>query len=223
MKLKTSVSALCALLVVTSSSSIRAEGVALGVKVGTMGPGLELTAPLLETLNVRLGGTYLPYSFNGEISGVNYDIAPRLATASVLLDWHPFSNGFRLSGGGVYNDSGIDLDSNPDDNTTIDIGDHVYSSSDLGALTGTVEYKKIAPYVGIGYGNAVEPGRTWGFSFDLGVIFTGSADVTLEANGPMAGNAEAQSDIAHEESDIQDVLDLVTVYPVLAFGISYNF
>jgi len=41
---------------------------ALGAKLGTLGPGLEATVALAEQFNLRLGGTYLPYSFNVDVS-----------------------------------------------------------------------------------------------------------------------------------------------------------
>ena len=75
-----------------------------------------------------------------------------------------------------------------------------------------------------GYGNAVlDADKTWGFVFDLGIMLQGSPDVGLASSGPLANDPTFKADLAKEEKDIQDDADVFRIYPVLAFGISYQF
>ena len=78
--------------------------------------------------------------------------------------------------------------------------------------------------VRLGYGNAVlDADKTWGFVFDIGIMWQGSPSVALAANGTKAGDPTFQQDLAMEESDIQGDADALRIYPVLSFGISYQF
>ncbi|MBI2437829.1 MAG: hypothetical protein HYV36_03325 [Lentisphaerae bacterium] len=87
-----------------------------------------------------------------------------------------------------------------------------------------MRFKHFAPYFGLGFGNAVlDADKTWGFVFDIGVILQGSPSVDLSADGAMANNPIFQMALAQEESEVQDDADVFRFYPVLAFGISYQF
>jgi len=196
--------------------------IGLAAKVGTLGPGLEVTIGIVEGLNLRAGGNYCRVRHGGSIRDVDYDFDIKLASVPLLADWHPFANEFRISGGVIYNRNMADLDGTPNKNTTI--GDHEYTPEDIGELSGSVRFKNWAPYIGLGYGNAVlDADKTWGFVFDIGIMWQGSPSVALSASGLMASDANFQHDLAIEESDIQDDADVFRIYPVLSFGISYQF
>ena len=102
----------------------------------------------------------------------------------------------------------------------MDIGDTNYDSTQISNLDVTVDFNDIAPYVGIGFGNAV---KSAGFNFvaDLGVIFQGTPKSEISVTGTAANAAAA--DIAKEQADLDDALGSFKVYPVLAVGLSYRF
>lgn len=195
--------------------------IAVGAKLGTLGPGLEATVGLTGILNARVGGNYFAFNYDGTRSDVDYETKLRWASLGLLLDCHPFENNFRVTGGAYYNRNRFDLEGTPND--TVTIGDNEYPAALLGNLSGTMEFRKWAPYLGLGFGNAVKPGATWTFSFDVGILFQGSPDVDLEADGIIALSPQFQADLAQEEEDIQDDVDVFRFYPVLAFGIAYLF
>lgn len=86
-----------------SASSAYGEGVSVGVKAGTLGAGVELEAQMTQTLSGRLGLNYFSYSYDGTEDDIKYDFDATLQTVGALLDWHPFSNGFRISAGVMIN------------------------------------------------------------------------------------------------------------------------
>jgi hypothetical protein len=205
--------------------------VALGGKAGSLGLGLELTVGLSPLWNARFGANGFNYTDDHRrVSQIEYDGTARLRTATALLDWHPGGHGFRLSGGLVYNDTRVDAHSLPPASGIYDIGGVPVPVALVGTLDGRIDFDPVVPYLGIGWGNAVAPGRKVGFFLDAGAMFQGKGKVKLTPNIP-AGSplndpvARAALDILlqREENDIEkDVADY-TVYPVVAIGLTYRF
>lgn len=189
--------------------------------ISTLGLGVEGTARILPKLNARLGVNYFPYTYDGEEDDVDYDIDLNLFSGSALLDWHPFAGVFRISAGLVLNANELDMKARP--TGLVEIGDREYAPADVGTLSGDVDFRSVAPYVGIGWGNAVGKDQRWGFVCDLGVVFQGSPDAALVASGPIASDPTFQEDLAREEENLEDDLDFFKYYPVISFGISYKF
>ena len=205
--------------------------VALGAKASTLGGGVELTLGISPQLNARLGANAFTYSDRREASGIEYDADAELRTGTLLLDWHPGGRGFRLTGGLVYNDTTVEGRSLPPASGTYDIGGVPVPVELVGTLDATAEFDPIVPYAGIGWGNAVAPNKKVGFFVDLGVVFSGEADVTLNpripANSPIntTPGARAALDILlrREEQDLEDDAADYDLYPVVAIGVTYRF
>ncbi len=194
--------------------------VATGVKVGSLGIGADVTVGLHERLNFRLNGNYFAMSFSSEIEDIDYDLDVDFKTAIAMLDWHPFENGFRISGGVSFNDMNFTLSGIP---TQVErIGDRRYPPELIGTINGDVEPSSIAPYLGIGYGRAVGHEGRMSFVFDLGIMYQ-TYDVSLTATGPAFLVPEFREDLTKEEDAIQSNFDDFSIYPILAFGISYQF
>jgi len=221
---------IAALLLMVLAYPARGE-VAVTAKGGTLGAGVELTVGLSPQWNVRLGGNAFDYTDDRrEVSGIEYDAKARLRTATALLDFHPGGGGFRLSAGGIYNDTKIDGSSLTPASGSYNLGGVQVPAGLVGTLDGQIKFDPVVPYVGLGWGNAVGPGRRVRFAADLGAIFQGKGKVTLTPqippgsplNDPTA-RAALQVLLDREEADIEkDVADY-TVYPVVSIGISYRF
>ncbi len=196
--------------------------VAVGAKIGTLGIGGDLTVGLNRYLNLRGGGSWAALSLNRQIEDVDYDLDLDLSVFPVMLDVHPFANNFRISGGVIFNSKArAKLKAAPDREITI--GDHKYPAAAIGTLSGSIESpRQAAPYVGIGYGNAVGSDACFSFIFDLGVAFQ-SYDVALTADGPGMAFPQFREDLQKEQEKIQDDADDFKIYPVLAFGMAYYF
>lgn len=193
-------------------------GVAAGA--GTLGAGLSLTVGVNEKLNGRVGFGRLTADDEFEESGVRYNAELTLGGIYALLDWHPGASGFRVSGGLVLNDN--ELLGNAILTGNVEIGNTTYTPAQVGTLQATIGFDDVAPYIGIGWGNAASGERGVGFSFDLGVMLQGDADVDLVASNP----AVSQADLQQEEQNLQRELDEfvnLDVYPVASLGISFSF
>ncbi len=108
---------------------------------------------------------------------------------------------------------------------TYTINGITYQASDVGSFDAQVDFKKGAPYFGIGYGRAINSG--WSLILDLGVLFQGSArsriDATCGAATPALTCNQMKSDAAAEQSKLDDSLRNYKYYPVLSLGLAYTF
>ena len=203
------------------SSHLHAQNFSLGLKASTLGFGVEAEGNVKELIGGRIGANYLSFDYSGKASDIDYDFEVESKNLLVLLDVHPFRGSFRISGGVVLNDSTFDATSVSADKVTI--GDKEYSGSEIGTLKGTVDFNKTSPYIGLGWDTSFGKSKRFGFLFDIGVVYQGSPDITLSADGPISTDPTFQSDLAREEQDLQDDLDKFKYYPVIALGVSYRF
>jgi hypothetical protein len=211
-----------AIVMMCGQASAALDEWAVGLKAGTLGLGGELTTNLLTNVNLRASLQWFDLDVDDvEFDDIDYDISVEMLNPMAMVDWYPFSNGFRVSGGVLFNGTDICLDATS--NESIEIGDETYDAGEVGTLRGESDFDEIAPYVGIGFGNPLTAGGHWGFSIDAGVAFIGSPNVNLTATGTLADNAEFQKNLADEEAEIEDELDKVKIYPVLSACLYYRF
>jgi hypothetical protein len=201
------------------------EGIGIGAKVGTLGLGVELSTSLLPTTRLRGGFNYLSYSFDSTISDIDYEFEPEFNSFSLLLDWHPFSGSFFLSGGVYLNNNSVGVTgSAPESLVPAAYSDFAYLTNEL-SISGEVEFLPVAPYAGLGWrSNSGESG--WGVAVELGVLFQGAPDVqNLRINAPVDVNQvdEVQSFLAGQEQEIEDELSKFEFYPVAAAMLTYHF
>jgi hypothetical protein len=188
---------------------------AVGAKAGTKGLGLEGTLQLTRAVNLR--GGYYSYDFGADLdeTDVEYDGDLRLRNAALFADWHPFEGRFRLSTGGIHTRNEFRGSAN---------GLVRFADTRIPAqLDARAGWSGVKPYVGIGFGNAVLP-ATWSFSFDLGVMFTGSPAVRVEGNAADPALVAAfQDEIDREEAALREELSSYKYFPVVSIGLAYSF
>ena len=186
-----------------------AQAFGIGVRAGTTGLGADVAWDLAPTLSARLGYSGGKFGYDVETDQVNYDGDVKLSNVNALLDFAPLGPLFRISGGVVFNENKYDVRGNT-------VG---------GSLSGTVKSgKSAAPYLGIGFGRVAGAGVN--FYADLGIMFQGSPRVSLTANctAPGSGACTAlQSQVAAEQTRLQDELDGFKYYPVLNIGLTIGF
>lgn len=223
--------AVSALLCLCAAGPADAADVAIGAKGGTLGVGAELTVGLGRQWNTRLGINGFDYSDERrEASDIEYDAEAQLRSAAALLDFHPGGRGFRLTAGAVWNGTTVEGSSLPPASGFYDISGVRVPADILGTLDAEAEFDPIAPYVGLGWGNAVGANQKVGFSFDLGAVFQGEADVELTPvlpadsplNTPVAREA-LRILLEREAQDIEEEAAEYDIYPVVAIGVTYRF
>lgn len=195
---------------------------AVSGKAGTTGLGGEVTVGLLTDLNARVGLNTMDFDVDEKFDDVEYELGVNFDSMSGLIDWYIFDDSFHLTGGVYSLNHEICLDATP--TGSVEIGDITYSYSDAGMLRGKAEVDGTSPYFGIGWGNPMQSNRRWGFTLDLGVIFTDSPDVTLNSyGGALSTDSAFLAELEKERKKIEDDLDSIKFYPVATLGLFIRF
>lgn len=219
-----------------------------GVAVGTGGLGIDYAYPLHDYFDVRAGYDFGSLSFDyddedeDEGTSISGDAKLKFSAAKLLLDYKPFKGGFRISAGLYTGLPELDLEASGLDD--YEVGEGSYRG-DLD-VDGNAELGGTAPYLGIGWGGTA--GTTgFGASFDIGVIFGSSPDVTLDVSGAACDSSldeecdpdgaegfqvddpndpraqQFQTDLNDEIAEIEDDAKDFDMWPILRLGLHYRF
>jgi len=202
---------------------------AVGVNVGTYGPGFSVATNLLSSnLILRAGLDFAGYSYNvNEEIDVNYggisvygvtidDAKLKFSNAKLLVDYYPMKNGvFSLTGGFFMGKNKISVDGYAEEKFELEgiviAPENGRYSADL------VLGNNIKPYLGIGLGRSIAKNRV-GFRFDLGVVFQGK--YKIESKNIMDEYVINQGEKLIDDLDIPD--SLTKYWPMLNFSLSYR-
>jgi hypothetical protein len=227
---KNSLSVLSVMVAVAGLGASTAEArpdMALALRAGTPGFGVDYDVNLFSRVNARVGYSTFSYSTTVEETDATYDGKLKMKQAFGLLDWFVFNGGFRISVGGVGSKTTVDLTGKPTSGF-YDIGNNSYPASSIASVDGKMTIGDgISPYVGIGWGNPVDKAGRWTFMFDLGAINAGSPNVTLGAKcASTITTAQCnaiQRDVQLEIADLKDQTSVTEWYPVISFGLAVRF
>lgn len=210
-----------------------AGGIGIEVKGGTLGVGAEINYAISPRFTIGAGINKYSASTTDTADNIDYDVDLDLSTVSLMLNFHPFKGSFRLTAGAMLNGNELNMTAKPN-GATYDIGGNTYDSNDLGKLVGSVDFKNIAPYAGIGWGKSASSG--FGFTMDIGVLFQGSPSVDFStkntdyaALAATAGIPQAQleaqlkADLIEEEANAEKDIEGFDMYPVISLGVNYRF
>lgn len=179
----------------------------LGVNLTTNGFGAEIAKSIGKSnqLNLKLGFNYLPLEINNistDFSGTkiigNANIT--LGAIGCYLDWHPFNNVFKVTGGAALMLTKMKLLAYLKDSA--DQGNLKVSPQEAGQINLEVKPFIIAPYIGIGLGRSIPKNRV-GFSFDIGTYFIGSPDVLFNTTGLLEPTSNQESVLKNNMSGYQ--------------------
>jgi hypothetical protein len=201
------------------ASTGSAGGVGLTVKAGTLGVGLDATIGAGDYLGFRLGFNTLNVgpTLEQDEGTIKTDLDWR--SYGGLVDIHPFGGGFRISGGALINKNKFKMNADLTKSVSLDGQDYY-----LNDLSGEVTFSEMAPYAGIGYGNAVSADGRWHFSCDFGVMFQGSPKVSATATASDSRIQPYVDDaLSREIASIQEDANAYQYYPVISIGISFRF
>jgi hypothetical protein len=211
-----------AIFILAFAATGYAASISTGLKVGTLGAGVEVGSKFNDSIGARVGFNHYSYDKMAQKEDIDYDLDIQLQTVSAIIDWHPFNGSFRFSLGAFYNNNEIEADAVP--YSSYRIGDVTYSASEITSLKANVDFADdIAPYVGIGWDTSFTKEGGLGFLCELGVLYQGKPDVRLSATGPVAESAAFQEELSKERNQLQESMDNFEYYPVLALGITYRY
>ncbi|TFW27948.1 hypothetical protein [Massilia horti] len=195
--------------------------------LGTTGAGVHIVVPMETYLNGRFGVNGYKRNFTTTSNSIDYAISGKLNTIDALFDWYlrPGSS-FHLTGGIIYNNTRFDASAHANAQGKFVINGDEYEASDIGELTGSVNFRKAAPYLGIGWGNALARDQRWNFNVDLGAYYQGRPNVSLaseKCGTDIATCVEVAANVKEERARLAEDISSLKVYPVLRASVSYRF
>ena len=199
------------------------NGVAL--KLGTLGVGVDYEHFFTDKFALRGNINYFKYTKDKTIKDVPFHGKLTLFTAGILADYHPWASSFRVSGGVYYNGNKFSVTGKQTRN--IKLGNTNYDAGSI-TLSGKIDFKKVAPYLGIGWSSTEVNG--WHFTADIGVMYHGKPKVKL--NGKLKSNysgnnvytqAQLDADVKAKENEIYNKIKKYKFYPVISIGIEKKF
>jgi hypothetical protein len=179
-------------------------------QLGTNGLGIGYAASVSNSWAVRGQYNTMKQSYSGDVGsygpGSALEVKIDFDSLQLLGDWYPAGDGFRLSGGVVFNNNKIT----------------VTGTGQVNGVNGTVNgqikmSESAAPYIGIGYSTKPKVAKGFGFTFDAGVMFQDPKATLTATGGPTA------ADIAVGQRQMQEAADNFKNMPVLSLGLSYSF
>lgn len=216
----TLICAAVALSATTPAFAQESGGVSAGITAGTLGIGPEIAYRFSDNLGVRGNATFFGLGRNVESDGIEYDGDLKLRSGGVMLDLHPFANGFRISAGARINSNKVRLTATPSDD--VEIGEETYTPEEIGTLSGTVRANDFAPTLTIGWGGGTSRGLKFGI--EAGGMFQGSPKVrNLRATGMLGSDPDFQDSLREEEEEVESDLDNFKIYPILQLSLGYRF
>jgi len=217
-RLKLAASVLALVLSTTGAASADND-FGVGVKVGTLGLGIEGRWQPLPLVDVRVGTNFYEYDDRGSEAGINYDATLDLDTIYLTANLRFPASPFRLTTGAFSNGNELNLVSS--DSGNFIIGGLPYTGAEVGTLTSVTSFASTSPYLGIGYD--FELFGKAGLNLDLGVLWQGEPEVTLEATGLAADEETFQDALEIERQELEDEVSSFKAWPVISLSFVYNF
>ncbi len=199
--------------------------VGIGVKAGTLGVGLEGRWSPLPWVDIRVGANSYDYDDDGFQAGIEYEATLALDSVYATGNFRFPLSPFRLTAGAFSNGNEFLMQSREPGTASFNIGGSNFSAADVGVLQSVTSFDSTAPYLGVGFDFEVF-GKV-GLNVDLGVLWQGDPEVTLDASGlasaPPAVQAELASALEAERMELDEELDRFEAWPVISLGFVYNF
>ena len=215
------------MLLLLPSSQIYADsvdGFGAGLNFELLGGiGIDLTYAYSDTLQVRAvlsQGLDESETEEGDGNELDYAVEVDGGINRIALDYHPFGNGFYVSGGYAFSDFAVSGNASGQNKQ---VGDQTFAEqvSVNSGLTWDDGFTVTA-----GWGHS--PDRGFGFNVEFGAIFTGDPGVSTsgEIIGADAATEQAFNDALDEESENfkDDVASIDSdILPIFQIGLNYRF
>lgn len=211
--------------------------------ISLMGVNLQAATNVNRYINLRATGNYFKYSMdNQEINDYTVNGNLNFATAAVSADFYPFPrHGLRFSPGVMfYNQNSAAADVTVKGGTSLSLNDYDYYSSSAHPIQGTAKFalnkRNPAFTATTGWGNLISRrGGHWSFPVEVGVAFVDEPKIDMALTSGQACDAsgsncvdvssytDLQNNLQAQVKKYQNDVSLLKFYPIISFGVGYNF
>jgi len=217
---------------------VTSSKIGIGLKVSTLGAGIEGAIPLAGKLNLRGGFNMFRYDRGITDNGIHYTGQLKFQSAEAHLDYFPFG-GFHISPGLLfYNGNQLVATAAVPGGQTFTLSGTSYISDATDPVTGAgkLDFVKVSPSIMVGIGNLIpRSGRHYSFLFEVGGAYQGTARVALNLTGsvcdpttgltcrPISGDPAVQANVVAQQQKISGYLNPYRFFPIISVGVGFNF
>jgi len=195
------------------------SGWAGGLKISTLGPGIEGIKSINGNWNARVGFSLLPFPVKRQVSvgNLGLDISSKNRLGGINLQgdfffqpWFYFTGGVLLDL--VHSNLTIHL------SDSVQYGDISITPEEVGNITARARPGwMVAPFLGIGFGNSMPVNRKIWFNIEIGAIYHGKPHFNLNAEGMISPTASVENEIA-----LETAFKGYRFYPLLSAQVNYR-
>jgi hypothetical protein len=211
----------------------------VGVKVSSLGLGIEAAVRVSERGNLRAGFNVLGWSHTFTKDGIAYDGHLNFKTLEAHYDFFPWAGNFHVSPGLLaYTADPIKANAVVPGDKSFTVGGVTFYSDPAKPATarGRITFSRVAPIITVGWGNLIsrKEGSRFSFPFEVGIALQGRPNTTMVFGGNVCtspgvnctsadSNAEVQRNLVSEQRKINNSLSLLKVYPIISSGFGVRF
>ena len=217
---------------------VTSSKIGIGLKVSTLGAGIEAAIPLAGKLNLRGGFNMFRYDRGITDNGIHYTGQLKFQSAEAHLDYFPFG-GFHISPGLLfYNGNQLVATAAVPGGQTFTLSGTSYISDATDPVTGAgkLDFVKVSPSIMVGIGNLIpRSGRHYSFLFEVGGAYQGTARVALNLTGSVcdptaplicrtiSSDPTVQANVVAQQQKISGYLNPYRFFPIISVGVGFNF
>ncbi|MEM9809942.1 MAG: hypothetical protein AAF788_01840 [Pseudomonadota bacterium] len=204
-----------------------APNIGADLSIGTPGISGNVQWQVTPFVTLRGGINYFEFELDDlDFDGIEYEAEFDFTNIGLYVDFHPFMNGFTVSGGYLFGDRTINLDSRP--TRAIEIGDQTFTPEEVGELLGEADFGDGGLYGGIGWDSTTRGLLPVAIVVRAGLVVTDAPDISLVSRGGLAESdptlqARLNAELAEEIQGIEDDADSFRYYPMISVGIGFGF
>lgn len=188
------------------------------LKGSTNGVGADVAYQFHKKMGLRIGYDTFTYSFTSNYSSGEVDLAlnadVEAGTLGLFFDYY-LGRKFFISAGIVSNNFYSQARGSAVDDYLW--GDILISKEDFGSLDVSVQPgSEIAPYLGLGFGRILSQRKTISMSLELGMLYFGEPDLTIDATGALSPTADPNN---NQEAILENEISEFVFYPVIKLNL----
>lgn len=198
----------------------------MGLRLGTTGVEGEVGYTFNDTFRIRgSAGGLTHFRRNlavGNLKANNLDV--RIQMAKIHLDWHFLKNGLRLTGGLAFNGSRLKFDK---DLSNIQVSPLFNTGPNAGFAHVEYRYRRLAPFIGVGYDSPGLWGTNISFTCDAGVMFMGNPRSKIKTTTAATIPAPVVNGLTQraqtDANNLPKTHGWLRTYPAISLGLRYTF
>ena len=212
--------------------------IGIGVKMSSLGAGIEVATRVTERSNLRTGFNVFTYDRPFQTQGITYNGELDLRSAQANYDWFPFRGAFHLSPGVlVYNANRVMAHLSVPSGQVFSLDHSTFRSDPKDPIRGdaSITFQKVAPVFLLGWGNLIpRKPRHFSIPFEFGFVYHGQPNLAFGLTGKgcdakgrgcrsISADPKGQRDIEDERQRINGDISVLKFYPVISAGFAFNF